>query len=166
MFSAIAIVLQYFGQFIKVAGFLEFEISDYPAILASFAFGPLSGLIVELIKNLIHCLYTTTAFSGELANFLVNGTFVLTCGYIYKHNKTKKTALVSLLVATVVMTITATLYNYFVLIPLYIQNISPQDKLNLVLTVITPFNFIRAVVLSAVAYITYKPVSRILIKKN
>ena len=84
MLSAIAVILQYLGTVIglRIGGFLDVELSDYPAIIATLAIGPTAGVLTELIKNLIHLTMSTTGFVGELANFIVNGVFVLTAGNI------------------------------------------------------------------------------------
>ena len=77
MLSAMAVVLQLMAAVIpKVGGFLDIEFSDLPAIIGTLALGPLCGVLVELIKNVVHCAFTTTGFVGELANFVVNCTFV------------------------------------------------------------------------------------------
>lgn len=161
--SAIAFILQTFGDLIKVGGFLEVEFSDFPAIIGACAMGPLSGLAVEGIKCLIHFLtMNSTGGIGDLANFLVNGSFVLTCGIIYKYNRTKKGALISLLSATVVMTLFAVLANLFITIPVYIPALDFAGRLNIVLTLITPFNFAKGLVLSFITYFSYKRLSSLL----
>ena len=91
VFSAIAFVLQVIGSMmsIKVAGFLEVEISDLPAMIISLAIGPFAGVMVELIKNILHMTMTSTGFVGEFANFVVNGVFVFVLGALYRKRKTK-----------------------------------------------------------------------------
>lgn len=168
MLSAIAVILQYLGSMmgIKVGGFLDVEISDYPAIIGALALGPVPGLLIELIKNLIHLLITHTGFIGEAANFAVNGVFVLVVGIIYQRFKTKKGALLSLFVGTVIMTIAAIATNYFVMLPLYMPTAPPQVRLSIVLSLITPFNFARGMVLSLITMLTYKKLSPILHNKE
>ena len=163
-FSAIAFVLQMIGSWmqIKVSGFLEVEFSDLPAIIISLAMGPWAGVCVELIKNLLHCTMTSTGFIGEAANFAVNGVFVFICGIIYKHNKTKKGAMISLSVATVGMSVASIFTNLFIMLPLYLKGTPFAVKLNLTLTTIVPFNLVRGAVLSIITIVIYKRISRIL----
>ncbi len=163
-FSAIAFVLQVIGSLmgLKVAGFLEIEFSDLPAIIISFALGPVAGVCVELVKNLLHCTMSSTGFVGELANFAVNGTFVLVCGTIYRMNKTKKGAVISLLVATAVMSATSILTNLYIMLPLYMRDVAFSAKLNLTLYTIVPFNFIRGIVLSVITILIYKRISKLI----
>ena len=163
-FSAIAFVLQVIGSLmsIKVAGFLEVEISDLPAIIIAFAMGPWAGVCVELVKNLLHCTMTSTGFVGELANFAVNGVFVFVCGMIYQRNKTKKGAVISLAAATVVMAGASIFTNLFIMLPLYLPAVSFQDKLNLTLSTIVPFNLARGAALSVITMLIYKKISKLL----
>ena len=98
LLSAIAFILQAIGSMmsLKVAGFLEIEFSDLPAIVGTLALGPVAGVLIELIKNLLHLPMSSTGFVGEFANFVVNGTFVLVIGAFYKLNKTKKVIFISI----------------------------------------------------------------------
>lgn len=164
--SAAACILQFLGSVmgLKVAGFLEIEFSDLPAIIGALALGPIAGVFIELIKNVIHCTITSTGFVGEFANFVINGMFVFVIGAIYSHNKTKKTAIKALLAGTIVMTFMAAFVNLYVMLPLYMSSVPFNVKLNLVLTTITPFNFARGLILSIITIIIYKKISVILHK--
>lgn len=161
VFSAFAFVLQ-MVVFFKVGGFLDIEFSDIPAIIISFAEGPIAGVLTELIKNLIHLLITRTGGIGELANFVINGAFVFTLGMIYKQNKTKKNAVIALLTATVVLAIFAFFVNLYIMLPLYMKDAAFADKLKLTLGTITPFNIVKGIVLSAVTMLIYKRISRLI----
>ena len=162
--GAIAYLLQFMGDMLpKVGGFLEVELSDFPAIVAAFAMGPLYGVLVEAIKNFLHFLtVNSTGGIGDIANFLVNSSFVIVCGYIYKIHKGRKNALVSLLIATVVMTVIGVFVNYYILVPFYIKNIAPAVNLKLVLATITPFNLVKGFVLSILAFFLYKKIKMLL----
>ncbi len=179
--SAIAALLQHMAWFFpKVGGFLDIEISDFPAIIASFAMGPLAGILTELIKNILHLPFTTTGYVGEFANFAVNGIFVLVSGLIYSYNfhfsrcdkycislgvkkrreKTKKGAIAALLCSTVFMTAAAMLTNRFIMLPLF--NLPPQTYWPTVFLFITPFNFARGAVLSLLTFVSYKKLRTLL----
>lgn len=164
VFSAIAFVLQVIGSMmsIKVAGFLEVEISDLPAMIISFAMGPLAGVMVELIKNLLHTTMTSTGFVGEFANFAINGTFVFVLGALYRRKRTKKGAIISLAIATVALVIIGVFINVFIMLPLYMPNADFIGRLNLALYTIAPFNFARGAVLSLITIFIYKRISGIL----
>lgn len=163
-FSAIAFVLQVIGSVmgLKVAGFLEIEISDLPALIMALAFGPVAGVFTEFIKNLLHCTMTSTGFVGELANFVMNGTLCAVAGFVYKLNKTRKGAVIALVVATFAMAIAGVLANLFIMLPLYMPTAPFDVKLKLVLFTILPFNIVRGLVLSAITFFIYKRISPII----
>lgn len=100
-----------------------------PALLASFAYGPVSGIAVCLVKNLLHLLATQTAGIGELANFLIGSSFVVTAGVIYKTYKTKKGAAAASLIASVVMGLFCLPVNYYIIYPLYSRFLIPLDAI-------------------------------------
>ena len=96
MLTAVSVILQYldFPLPMLIPPFIKFDFSDLPALIGAYAYGPLAGVIIELIKNLIHCAITKSATVGELSNFLLGAAFAGTAGFIYKINKTKKTAII------------------------------------------------------------------------
>lgn len=163
-FSAISFILQMLGSImgIKVGGFLEVEISDLPALVISFAYGPSAGILVELLKNFLHCFFTSTGFVGEFANFVINGTFVGVAGVIYKLHKTFKGAVCSLIAATVSMAIAGIFANLYIMLPLYMPTAPMSVKMNLVLAIILPFNLVKGVATSVVTMLIYKRISPIL----
>ena len=88
MLSGLAFVLQYLEFPIPIMpGFIKFDFSDLPALIGAFAYGPLAGVIVEFIKNLLHCTVTQSFTVGELSNFILGAVFTATAGLIYKKNK-------------------------------------------------------------------------------
>ncbi len=161
IFAGIAFLLQMLGGMLpKVSGFLEMEISDLPAILLAFSIGPVAGVLVEFIKNLLHLFVTTTGGVGEAANFCINGILVMVCGLIYKHRKTRKYALIALITGVLFMAAASVLVNVFVMLPLYMKDVDLAGRFNLALSIIAPFNIIRGTVLSVITMLAYKKVSQ------
>lgn len=173
--SAIAYIIMLIEFPIPIfPAFLKLDFSDIPALIGGFAISPLAGVLIQLIKNLLHFITsTTTGGVGELGNFIVGATFVFTASVIYQKNHTKKGALIGCIAATVVMAIIGAFFNYFVLIPFY-ANIMPidaiiemgsiitsliHDKFTLVLYGIVPFNLFKGVVISLLTMLIYKKVS-------
>ena len=79
-----------------IPSFIKFDFSELPAIITSFALGPVYGVGVCFFKNLLHLFNTTTACVGEASNFVLGSFFVFTAGLIYKKKKSrshKRTAL-------------------------------------------------------------------------
>ncbi|ADH60350.1 membrane protein-like protein [Thermoanaerobacter mathranii subsp. mathranii str. A3] len=174
--SATAFILMYLEfQVPLFPGFLKLDFSDVPALVASFAIGPLYGVMVELIKNILHATVTQSGAIGEIANFTVGSIFVYAAGVIYQFNKTRKTALISMAIATVVMAVTASLLNYYVFLPLYqrvmgwpmdaIINMGKAANKNIVdvKTLISygifPFNILKGIVVSVITFLVYKKLS-------
>lgn len=159
-------------------GFLKIDISDLPAIIGGFALGPVIGILIELFKNLMHLIRTSTAGVGELANFLVGISLVVPSSLIYFKNKSKKNAIIGLLVGTVCMGIVGALVNYFILLPFYstamkfpmeaivnmgnIVNSKIVDVKTLIIYAIIPFNIIKGLILSFFTVLVYKRISKIL----
>ena len=101
--------------------FMKIDISDLPSLIGSFAIGPMAGVIIQLLKNVLNVLIegSTTGGVGELANFVVGSAFAYTAGFVYYKKKTFKRAIIGLILGTTVMTLVITLANYFVMFPLY-----------------------------------------------
>ena len=152
------------------------DLSDFPALIGSFAFGPISGILIELVKNALQLLTTTTGGVGELANFLMGGSYVIAAGLIYKRHKTKKTAVIACIIASIVMGAVAALTNYFILLPLFEQFI-PLDaliasfgefipfiktKLDVVLYNAFPFNLLKGLLIGIFTMLLYKHISPVL----
>ena len=84
--------------------FVKFDFSDLPALLGAFALGPVWGIVIELVKNLLHGLMSTSSFGvGELCNFALGAVFAGTAGLIYRFHKTKKGAVAASLIGAIVM---------------------------------------------------------------
>ena len=92
--SAIAFVLAFFEFPVPLSpSFARMDLSDLPALIGAFAYGPVSSVLIELVKNALQLLTSSTGGIGELANFIMGSSFVVAAGLIYKHHKTKKTAI-------------------------------------------------------------------------
>ncbi len=160
-FSAIAFLLQVLGSMmgIKVAGFLEVEISDLPAMIIAFSLGPIAGVLTEFIKNLLHLTITSTGGVGELANFVINGCFVFACGAVYRRKKTRANAILALCIATLVLVVAGIFANILIMLPLYMPSADFAARFKLALFTIAPFNLVRGSVLSVITVLIYKRIS-------
>ena len=101
--------------------FIKIDISDLPSLIGAFAMGPMVGVIIQLLKNVLNVVIegSTTGGIGELANFVVGSAFAYTAGFVYFKKKTFGRAVAGLLLGTVVMTIVITVANYYVMFPFY-----------------------------------------------
>ena len=175
--SAIAFVLAFFEFPVPLSpSFARMDLSDLPALIGALAYGPVSGVLIELAKNALQLLTSSTGGIGELANFIMGSSFVVAAGLIYKHHKTEKTAILACLIASVIMGVVATVVNYFILLPVF-EAFMPLDqliasfskfmpfiktKLDVVLFNAFPFNLLKGIGISIVTMLLYKRLTPIL----
>ena len=180
LLSAMAVILFYIE--IPIVAFYKLDLSTLPAILAGFAMGPMQGLAVIIIKNLVHMLGTSTACVGEMADILMSCAFVIPASLYYRRHKNRKSALVAMLIGSAAMVVVSVLVNYFILIPAYqvLMNLPLEviigmgqavfgfidNTVKLVIFITAPFNIFKSIVLSFVTYLLYKRVSPLLHQKS
>ncbi len=181
MLAAAACVLQYLEFPIPLMPpFIKFDFSDLPALVGAFAYGPVAGILIELVKNLIHCAASQSFTVGELSNFILGAAFTFTAGLVYKQEKNKKTALIGGVLGAVIMGLVSLPSNYFVVYPFY-YNFMPEEVvlaayqkilpsitsiLQSLLVFNLPFTIIKGLICVLVTMAIYKPLSRILKGNN
>ena len=182
MLSAVAFILMYLEIAIPIVpSFIKFDFSDLPALLGSFALGPVCGILICLIKNVLHLAFSNSMFMGELSNFILGSIFVAVACGLYRRKKTKKAALVSGVIAAVVMGAGSIISNFFVVYPVYYkagmaeeailqmyQAIVPSMK-NIFQCLICfnlPFTVAKGLIAVAICMLIYKPLSPILKGRN
>lgn len=180
--SAIGIILQVleFATPAIMPSFIKLDFSELPALIVSFAYGPLWGIIVCFIKNLIHVFFGSSMGIGEISNFILGAVFVGVAGLIYKKNKNIKGALIGCIIGALSMAVFSVASNYFVVYPLYSKVLGlPEEAIvgmykailpaadNLVKALIIfnlPFTFVKGLIDSVLCFIIYKRISPILKK--
>lgn len=178
--SAVAIALMYLEFNIPlIPVFLKFDFSEVPALLGAFAMGPWAGLIIEFIKNVSHLPFSQTAFIGELSNFLVCSSFVFVAGAFYQRHKSKKNAIISLILGSLTMIVMGVVVNYYINLPFYakvmgfdlnaligsshaVGNTAVNSMKTLILYVFVPFNLFKSIVISTIILMIYKKISPLL----
>ena len=177
MLSVIGFVLMYFQLPLTFVAppFMKLDISDLPVLMGAFTMGPVYGIIIAALKNLMHIIFkgTMTAGVGELSNFIISSTFAVISSYIYRKHRTYKGAVLAMTVGVVAMTILAMTSNYFVVFPLY-GKVMPMEAIIAMGSAITPkitglftmmiysvlpFNLIKGFTTSAVMMLVYKKIS-------
>lgn len=162
LLSAIALILMYIDfPVIPIFPWLRIDLSDVPVLLGAFGFGPVAGVIIELIKNVLILLIkgTQTGFIGEIANFLVGVSLVLPAALIYHINKNKKNAILGMVIGAICMELVGIISNVYFLLPAFGMNMEKAQLLQYVTVGLLPFNGIKALIVSVVTYILYKKVS-------
>ncbi|MDO5715303.1 MAG: ECF transporter S component [Tissierellia bacterium] len=180
MLGVIAFILMFFQlplQFVAPP-FIKLDIADMPILIGSFTMGPVCGIMIAALKNILKLLFkgTTTGGVGELSNFIIGSTFAVVSSVIYRRNPTFKSAVIGLFVGVITMTGLAMMSNYFVVFPLYAKlmpmeaiinmgnAITPKitDLWSMMVYSILPFNLIKGFLTAAVTMLIYKKVSPIL----
>lgn len=177
MLSAAAAVLMFIDFPVPVMpGFIKLDVSELPALLASFSLGPVYGVIVCLLKNLINLFRTTTAGVGEFCNFLLGAVFVFTAGLAYKKMRSRKGALMGSLIGAFMMAALSLPINYYITYPIY-ANFMPMEAIvgmysaifpvvhnlfDCLLIFNVPFTFIKGLLVVWLTFLLYKPLSPIL----
>ena len=177
MLSAIAAALMFLELSIPIMpSFIKLDISELPALLATFSLGPVYGVAVCLIKNIISLSHSTSSGIGELCNFLLGAVFVFTTGLFYNKMKSRKGALIGSLIGAFVMAALSFPINYYITYPFYTnfmpieaiidayQVILPSvDTLTECLLVFNaPFTFVKGLIDVGLSFLIYKRLSPIL----
>lgn len=181
MFSAIAGILMLFEFPLPMIAppFYELDFSELPVMICGFAFGPMAGVIAEFLKVLIKLFLksTSTAFVGDLANFVVGCTMILPATIIYHLKKSKRMAVVACVVGTLCMALFGTAFNAIYLIPAFAKlygmpldviigmgtkiNASINNIVTFVIICVAPLNIIKGTMISLLTMLVYKPLSPI-----
>ena len=177
MFGALGAVLMLFEfplPFIAPS-FYGLDLSEVPVLIGTFSMGPLAGAVIEIVKNLVKLLLkpTSTGFVGEFANICIGCALVLPAGIIYKYKKTKKGAIIGMVVGTISMSIVGAVLNAVVMLPFY-SNFMPLESIiaagaainpaicnvwTFVFLAVAPFNLIKGALVSFITTLVYKRVS-------
>ena len=162
--------------------FYQLDFSEIPVLIASFAMGPVAGILTELVKILVHLVTkgTMTAGVGDVANFIFGCAYAVPAGliYRYRHVKSRKHAVIGMAAGTVITTIAACFMNAFVLLPAYGKafdmpieafiemgtavHSSVNSLLGFVALIIVPFNLFKYTLVSVIVFFIYKRIRVVL----
>ena len=182
MLSAVAFILMFFDFPLPmlIPSFIKMDFSDLPALLGAFALGPVYGVVISFLKNVLHIFIkgTSTAAVGELSNFILGAVFTFTAGMIYKKKRTRKGALTGALIGAAAMAVVGIFSNYFITYPAYslfygmpmeailgaYQAILPSvdSILECLLIFNLPFTFVKGALSVLLCMLIYKPLSPLL----
>lgn len=177
MLGAVATVLMFLNFNVPLMpSFIKLDLSELPALIASFALGPLWGVCVCLIKNLINLFFSTTGGVGELSNFILGVSFVFTAGMFYKHMGGRRGALIGSLCGAAAMAMISVFSNYYVVYPVYTA-FMPMDTILAMYQAINPnvrtlwdaliwfnmpFTFCKGMLSVIITFLIYKKLSPLL----
>lgn len=165
MLSSISFILMLFNFPIPpFPAFLEVDFSDMPALLAAITMGPVAGIIVELIKNILNWLFMgapTGVPVGHIANFVTGILFILPVSWIFNRIKSGKGLTAGLIVGTITMAVGMSVLNVYVFLPMYTKFLGMEAIVGEALTVmimqgILPFNIIKGILLTGIMLLLFK----------
>ncbi|MDE6186372.1 MAG: ECF transporter S component [Lachnospiraceae bacterium] len=181
VFSAVAMALLIFDFPVFFAPpFYKLDFSELPALIGAFAFGPVAGVMIEFCKILLKLFLkgTSTAFVGDLANFVIGCSFILPASIIYMFKKTKRNAIAASAVGTMIMTVFGTMFNAIYLLPAFASlygmpldvivgmgttiNANITSVTTLVLFAVAPLNLLKGCSVSVATVLVYKKLSPVL----
>ena len=159
--------------------FLKIDISDLTALLGGISLGPMAGVTIAFLKNLLQFItgMSTTGGVGEFANFLIGGSFVFTVSYIYSKKRNIQGVIIGLVSGIVVMTMVGCIANYFIILPFYATigwsidavvsmgaaiNPAIDSKMSFIIWMIAPFNILKSGLMSLLTLPMYKKTEKIL----
>ena len=185
LFAAMSIIL-YLVPGLKFSvpffpSFLEFHFDEVPALIAGFAYGPLSGFFVILVKTLVKLPMTNTMGVGELADFIYSVAFIIPAAIIYKKKRSIKGALVGLLIATAIQILVSSFVTSFLILDFYIfmmgwpkvviLNMCKAANPNVtslgwtfLFFVAVPFNAMKDAIIVIITFLLYKRLHRVIDK--
>ncbi|MCI9303329.1 ECF transporter S component [Clostridium sp.] len=163
LLSAIAVVLMYFDfPIIPAFPWLKIDLSELPALMGGFAYGPVVGGIIVILKVFLRFLIkgTETGFVGEAANIIVGLALVVPAAWLYHRNKSKKTAILGMVIGALVMQILGIISNVYFLLPAFGMKLEGTELMNYIFLGLIPFNGVKALIVCIATYLLYKRVSR------
>lgn len=176
--AALSAVLMFVEFSIPIMpAFIKLDISDLPALITSYAFGPVCGVAVCLVKNLIHLFATNTFGVGELSNFIHGAVFVFVAGMFYKYHHNRKFAFIGAIAGDFAMAAMSFFINYFFVYPIYIKLMLPEEQIigmysailpsvdslwKAILIFNVPFTFVKGLISVAITFAVYPKLSPIL----
>lgn len=172
-----------------VPSFYELDLSEVAVLISGFSFGPLAAIMTETIKIILNLIFTgsITMGVGELANLLIGLSFVVPASYIYKLHKTRKNAVIGLVVGTLSMATIGALFNAFLLLPAYAYFMSTPDMtytvsdfvylgslvnplvtnlFSFIMFAVVPFNIIKGILTGTIVVLIYKRISMLIKAKD
>lgn len=164
MLCALAIIVNMMIHFpiVPAVSFLSYDPKDVVIVIGGFIYGPSSAILMSAIVSVLELMYRGGTFIDVLMNMISSLAFVLPASYLYKKNRTKKSAVQGLIIGIVINVAVMLVWNYIVT-PIYYK--MPREAVvALLLPGILPFNLIKSSVNAMITLAIYKPLVSILRK--
>lgn len=145
------------------APFLVYDPADIPIYITTFAFGPVSGLVLTIVVSFIQAfILGGDGVYGFIMHVLATGLFAVIAGNLYRHKKSKKEAVIALITGVIAMTAMMCVANYF--ITAMFMGVDRSVIAAMLVPVIIPFNLLKGGINALVTFLIYKRISGFLHK--
>ena len=157
LFCAIAYVFTYIGRIIpQFQGFLSLDPKDSIIVIAGFALGPWATIAISIVVAFIESVSnSSTQLIGFIMNVISSVSFAFLPSLLYKKNRKFKTAIIGMLISTLVTVAVMLLWNYLIT-PVY-QGVPRSVVAGMLLPVFLPFNAIKCAMNTVLVILLYKP---------
>ncbi len=156
MLCALAYICMFLFKF-KV-GFLTFDLKDAVLSVIAFLYGPIYAVVSSVLVAFFEFISVSeTGVYGFIMNSLSSAVFVAICGTYYKYRHTLLGAVLGSIAAVFGMTAVMLVANVFIT-PFY-MGATRTDVINMIPTLLLPFNLIKGVINASITMIIYKPVT-------
>ena len=164
-----------------VPGMYNLDFSNLPVMLGAFSMGPVPGLIILLVKNLVHLVIKglgTTGGVGNLADFIMGAVFMLPAALLYRRSKNLKSVETGMIIGIVLVTVVSVFVNKWIMFPFFtvvkgypmaaiiglVTKVFPfaDTEWKVLILVTAPFNLVKAILIMAITRLIYKPLSPVL----
>ena len=177
MLAAVSVVLMFLAFPVPLMpSFIKLDFAELPALIGAFAYGPVAGVAVCLVKNLVSLMKSSSGGVGTLCNFLLGICFVLPAGVVYRIKPTRRRALLAALAGALLMALVSIPINYYVVYPIYTafmpmeaiigmyQAINPRVKSlwDALIWFNAPFTLVKGLCSVVITFLIYKPLSPIM----
>ncbi len=143
--------------------FLKLDFGNVFILLISFLLGPVEGVAVCVMKELLRIIGSSSGGVGELANMLATSAFILLPSVVYQFRKGLKWVVICLVAACFIGTGAALITNRFITFPLYMGKGATAVFAD-TFWFIVAFNLIKTASVSVLTLLLYKRLSNFLKK--
>ena len=155
MFAAMAYCVAFVFR-INV-GFLTFDAKDAIVCIAAMILGPGAGAVISLLVATVEQLTMgDTGFWGWLMDFASTATFSVAASYIYSKRRNISGVAIAL-ASSVVATVTVMMLCNLLITPIYMK-VELKQVIDLLPTLLLPFNLTKSVLNAGLVLALYKPV--------
>ena len=135
--------------------YMKLDFSNVFILLTGLLFGPVEGIIVCALKEVLSVFISSSGGVGELANAIMTTAFILLPCVVYRVKKSSKAAVLSLIPACVIGTAAALITNRFIIFPLYMGDGAAQVFSD-VFWFAVAFNLIKTAAISLITGLMFK----------